>query len=154
MSACAFHARNAVPISTHRRLTQKASRTICSRVKGDSFRRPSETWPSRAFHFTASPSASGQVAARAGRCQFRSVQAYLQTPAAFRLYEPELPLRRGWIPPGDNMTSAGVLRDASPDSWGSGQASLSSHANPPVLLEDIGCTEQPLEKVARTTLLP
>ena len=72
--------------------------------------------------------------------------AYLQTPAAVRLYELELPLRRGWIPPGDNMTSAGVLRDASPDSWSSGRSSLSSHTHPPVLLEDLGCTDSPLRR--------
>ena len=29
-----------------------------------------------------------------------------------------VPLRRGWIPPRENMTIAGVLKDASPDSWG------------------------------------
>ena len=60
----------------------------------------------------------GQVAAREGRFQFRYMLAYLENPVAVSLYEPELPLRRGWIPPRENMTIAGVLKDASPDSWG------------------------------------
>ena len=64
------------------------------------------------------PAPVGQVAAREGRFQFRYMLSYLENPAAISLYEPELPLRRGWIPPRENMTIAGVLKDASPDSWG------------------------------------
>ena len=67
---------------------------------------------------SSTPVTVGQVAAREGRIQFRYMLAYLENPAAVILHEPELPLRRGWIPPRENMTIAGVLKDASPDSWG------------------------------------
>jgi serine/threonine-protein kinase HipA len=60
----------------------------------------------------------GQVAAREGRFHFRYSLDYLAGPGAISLYQPELPLQKGWIPPLENMTIAGVLKDASPDSWG------------------------------------
>lgn len=64
------------------------------------------------------PTLAGQLAAQKGRYQFRYAVSYLEHPRAVSLYEPELPLQPGWIPPRTGMTIAGALKDASPDSWG------------------------------------
>ena len=64
------------------------------------------------------PTLAGQVGRVDGVFQFRYAQAYLGHPHAISLFEPELPLRSGWIRPHSNMGIAGVLKDASPDAWG------------------------------------
>ncbi len=55
-----------------------------------------------------------------GNAQFNYGRSYLErlhgTPAAIPIYEPELPLREGNLPPRESM--AGCLRDACPDAWG------------------------------------
>ena len=64
------------------------------------------------------PVLAGQVGRVEGVFQFRYARAYLEHPKAVSLYEPELPLRRGWIRPHSNMGIAGVLKDSGPDAWG------------------------------------
>ena len=49
---------------------------------------------------------------------FNYGRSYLERKPAIALYEPELPLRRGAIPPLDGLTLAGCLRDGAPDAWG------------------------------------
>lgn len=44
--------------------------------------------------------------------------SYLDRNDAIALYEPELPLRQGSIPPLDGLSMANSLRDGSPDAWG------------------------------------
>ncbi|CAB4930484.1 MAG: type II toxin-antitoxin system HipA family toxin [Actinobacteria bacterium] len=67
---------------------------------------------------SAQPVLAGQVAALEGQYQFRYALAYLDRPGAISLYEPELPLGTGWIPPRQSTGIAGALKDSSPDSWG------------------------------------
>lgn len=50
--------------------------------------------------------------------RFAYARTYRERPEAISLYEPELPLREGWIEPREGMTIAGALRDAGPDAWG------------------------------------
>jgi serine/threonine-protein kinase HipA len=49
---------------------------------------------------------------------FNYGQSYLARQDAIPLYLPELPLRRGAIPPLAPLIMAGCLRDAAPDAWG------------------------------------
>lgn len=52
------------------------------------------------------------------RLHFNYGSSYLNRSDAIPLYEPELPLRKGSIPPLDGLAMAGSLRDGSPDAWG------------------------------------
>lgn len=45
-------------------------------------------------------------------------RSYLAREDAISLYEPELPLRAGWIEPLEGLSVAGCLDDGKPDSWG------------------------------------
>jgi serine/threonine-protein kinase HipA len=45
-------------------------------------------------------------------------RSYLARPEAIPLFEPELPLRPGRIPPPSGMSIAGAISDAGPDAWG------------------------------------
>lgn len=49
---------------------------------------------------------------------FNYGHSFLNRSDAIPLYEPELPLRKGSIPPPDGLLMAGSLRDGSPDAWG------------------------------------
>jgi serine/threonine-protein kinase HipA len=49
---------------------------------------------------------------------FNYGRSYLERKAAIPLYEPELPLKRGALPPLDDLAMAGCLRDGAPDAWG------------------------------------
>lgn len=49
---------------------------------------------------------------------FNYGRSYLQRKAAMPLYEPELPLKRGALPPLEDLSMAGCLRDGAPDAWG------------------------------------
>jgi len=49
---------------------------------------------------------------------FNYGRSYLERGNAIAIYNPELPLRRGVIPPLDGLTLAGCLRDGAPDAWG------------------------------------
>jgi serine/threonine-protein kinase HipA len=64
------------------------------------------------------PVVAGLVTRDGDKHVFNYGRSYLQRTAAIALYEPELPLRRGAIPPLDGLTMAGCLRDGAPDAWG------------------------------------
>lgn len=49
---------------------------------------------------------------------FHYGNSYLDRSDAISLYSPELPLRKGIIPPAEGLTMASSLRDGSPDAWG------------------------------------
>jgi len=57
-----------------------------------------------------------------GNAQFNYGRSYLErvhnTQPPIPIYEPDLPLRKGNLPPRDGLSMAGCLRDASPDAWG------------------------------------
>lgn len=79
--------------------------------------------PDRAYVWVWLPGAVAPVPAgvirRAGdRFRFGYGRMYLESAGAISLYEPELPLREGWIEPAPDLDIASVLRDAGPDSWG------------------------------------
>lgn len=64
------------------------------------------------------PVVAGIVEQRGDRLHFGYGESYLDLPEAISLYGPELPLSPGWIEPLPGLTLAGVLRDATPDTWG------------------------------------
>lgn len=64
------------------------------------------------------PVVAGLITRDGERHIFNYGRSYLERKAAIPLYEPELPLRRGAIPPLDGLTLAGCLRDGAPDAWG------------------------------------
>ncbi len=64
------------------------------------------------------PVVAGQIQRNGARHRFVYARTYRERPDAVSLYEPELPLREGWIEPGPGLTIAGALRDAGPDAWG------------------------------------
>jgi serine/threonine-protein kinase HipA len=64
------------------------------------------------------PVVAGRVAYDGDRVIFNYGRSYLERPDAMPLYEPELPLKRGAIPPAAGLTMAGCLRDGAPDAWG------------------------------------
>jgi serine/threonine-protein kinase HipA len=49
---------------------------------------------------------------------FRYGTSYLSREGAIPLYQPELPLREGWLRPRGGLDVAGVVLDAAPNSWG------------------------------------
>src|SRR4051794_34126630 len=64
------------------------------------------------------PVVAGRIAREGGAYVFNYGRSYLERRDALPIYEPELPLRRGAIPPLDGLTMAGCLRDGAPDTWG------------------------------------
>jgi serine/threonine-protein kinase HipA len=64
------------------------------------------------------PVVSGLITRHGERYIFNYGRSYLERKAAIALYEPELPLRRGAIPPLEGLELAGCLRDGAPDAWG------------------------------------
>lgn len=81
------------------------------------------TSPSDAYVWAWLPGSSepvvvGRLQCLGGKYRFAYGQVYLTRPDAISLYEPELPLRNGWIDPPEDMSMAGCLWDASPDAWG------------------------------------
>lgn len=64
------------------------------------------------------PVVAGQVQRNGVDHRFVYARTYRESPDAVSIYEPELPLREGWIEPPAGLTIAGVLRDAGPDAWG------------------------------------
>lgn len=82
---------------------------------------PSQT--SEAFVWLWLPDADRPVVAgliqRTGtNHRFAYARSYRDRPDAVSIYEPELPLREGWIEPSPGLSLAGALRDAGPDAWG------------------------------------
>ena len=64
------------------------------------------------------PVVAGRIEQMGQRTTFTYGRSYLERPGAIPLYLPELPLRRGRIDPRGDLTIAGCLADAGPDSWG------------------------------------
>lgn len=64
------------------------------------------------------PVVAGLLERRGGTTTFTYGRSYLARPDAISLYEPELPLRPGRIPPRPGLNIASCIRDAGPDSWG------------------------------------
>ena len=65
-----------------------------------------------------SPVVAGQISAQGGVHAFRYGGSYLARDNAIPIFEPELPLRAGWIEPPPGLPIASALRDAAPDAWG------------------------------------
>lgn len=64
------------------------------------------------------PVVAGRIARDGDRLFFNYGQSYLDREGAIPIYEPELPLRSGAIPPLVGLQLAGCLRDSAPDAWG------------------------------------
>ncbi|TXS92193.1 type II toxin-antitoxin system HipA family toxin [Parahaliea maris] len=64
------------------------------------------------------PMVAGRVSRDGDRLIFNYGQSYLQRDNCMPIYLPELPLRRGAIPPETGLNMAGCLRDSAPDAWG------------------------------------
>ena len=64
------------------------------------------------------PVVAGRLDRNEQRLLFTYGASYRGRTGAIALYEPELPLGRGVIPPLDGLTIASCIRDASPDAWG------------------------------------
>lgn len=64
------------------------------------------------------PVVAGRVARDGTRLIFNYGRSYLERDNAIPIYEPELPLRAGALPPLPGLTIPSCLRDAAPDAWG------------------------------------
>jgi serine/threonine-protein kinase HipA len=64
------------------------------------------------------PVIAGLITREGQRHIFNYGRSYLERESAIAIYDSELPLRRGAIPPPDDLTLAGCLRDGAPDAWG------------------------------------
>ncbi|MCB5190652.1 type II toxin-antitoxin system HipA family toxin [Methylobacillus arboreus] len=64
------------------------------------------------------PVVAGLISRDGDRFLFNYGRSYLDRSDAIPIYEPELPLMRGIIPPKAGLTLASALRDAAPDAWG------------------------------------
>lgn len=79
--------------------------------------------PREAFVWVWLPGASepvvaGRLAVVGDLIDFVYGRSYLSREEAIPLFEPELPLRPGHIPPPPGMAIAGCIADAGPDAWG------------------------------------
>lgn len=64
------------------------------------------------------PVVAGLLSRNGERYGFNYGRSYLARNDAIPIYEPELPLVRGAIPPQPGLRLASALRDAAPDAWG------------------------------------
>ena len=64
------------------------------------------------------PVVAGRIVQSGSRVIFNYGQSYLARENRMAIFDPELPLRSGAIPPLAGLSMAGCLRDASPDAWG------------------------------------
>ncbi len=68
------------------------------------------------------PVVAGRLEADNGNILFNYGKSYLNrigdSKTAIAIYEPELPLKPGVLPPPEGLTIPGCIRDASPDAWG------------------------------------
>ncbi|MCF8506923.1 MAG: HipA N-terminal domain-containing protein [Caulobacter sp.] len=64
------------------------------------------------------PVVAGRLARDGDRLVFNYGRSYLGRADAIAIFDAELPLRRGAIPPRDGLRLSGCLRDAAPDAWG------------------------------------
>lgn len=83
----------------------------------------SRTPPNEAFVWVwlpgeTEPVVAGRIERDGTRYIFNYGRSYLERKGAMPLYEPELPLQRGALPPLDGLSLAGCLRDGAPDAWG------------------------------------
>jgi len=65
-----------------------------------------------------SPVVAGRLSWVQDAIHFNYGQSYLARPNAIPLYEPELPLERGDLPPPRGLWIASAIRDGAPDAWG------------------------------------
>lgn len=66
------------------------------------------------------PVVAGLLSRDGDRLIFNYGRSYLERDDAIPIYEPELPLRRGAIPPDTGLKLASALRDAAPDACPTG----------------------------------
>ncbi len=64
------------------------------------------------------PVVAGRIEKDGNRLIFNYGRSYLDRDNAIPIYEPELPLRAGALPPLPGLAMASCLRDAAPDAWG------------------------------------
>ena len=64
------------------------------------------------------PVVAGLLTKDGQRLTFNYGRSYLARDDAIPIFEPELPLREGIIPPIDGLSVASCIRDAAPDAWG------------------------------------
>ena len=64
------------------------------------------------------PVVAGRLWREGERLNFNYGRSYLSSKQCIPLYEPELPLKAGAIPPMPGLSIAGCIRDAAPDAWG------------------------------------
>lgn len=64
------------------------------------------------------PVVAGRLDQDGERLLFTYGASYRRRKSAISLYEPELPLQEGTIPPINGLSMASCIRDASPDAWG------------------------------------
>lgn len=64
------------------------------------------------------PVVAGRLYRDGERLAFNYGRSYLERDGAVPLYLPELPLRRGAIPPLPGLAMPSCLRDGAPDAWG------------------------------------
>lgn len=68
------------------------------------------------------PVVAGKLEADNGNIQFNYGKSYLErindTKPAIPIYEPELPLKAGFLPLLEGLSLPGCIRDAAPDAWG------------------------------------
>jgi serine/threonine-protein kinase HipA len=64
------------------------------------------------------PVVAGRLEENGGVVDFNYGRSYLARPEAIPIYEPELPLAPGRIPPKPGLSIAGAIADAGPDAWG------------------------------------
>lgn len=66
----------------------------------------------------AEPVVAGRIERDGTRYVFNYGRSYLKRKEAIPLYEPELPLQPGAMPPLSGLSIVGCLRDGAPDAWG------------------------------------
>jgi serine/threonine-protein kinase HipA len=64
------------------------------------------------------PVVAGKLTAEGSSLLFNYGKSYLARGNAISLYEAELPLQAGLIPPAQGLAMPGCIRDAAPDAWG------------------------------------
>lgn len=64
------------------------------------------------------PVVAGRLETDNGNILFNYGKSYLERINAIAIYDPELPLRAGFLPLPGGLTMPGCIRDAAPDAWG------------------------------------
>lgn len=64
------------------------------------------------------PVVAGRITQNGNSYGFNYGVSYLSRANAIPIYDPELPLQRGQITPGADLSMASCIRDGSPDAWG------------------------------------